>query len=267
MVKNLLEVLLGQIMVQLSSPEIKKAARQPGTLVYRKTKDNWRYYVQKKNRDSSGFDLHFLGFTEDAAVGDWAMARIRYEQKKRLAKNKALLEELLEKFQDWGVEAVLRDLPVAYSTLPAEYLYADQLKWANEEYAKNGFPVEVGHVASDGQVLRSKSEVLIYELLRAYRVPFRYEPRIELIDENGFKQIRYPDFVVRLGDGSYLYWEHLGFMADAKYRDDLADKLGLYQRNGIYLGKNLILTSESHKGEVDLLEIGRIIVNSILPRM
>lgn len=80
-------------------------------------------------------------------------------------------------------------------------------------------------------------------ILRA-GIPFRYECKITVVDENGWEVELCPDFMIQCYDGTMIIIEHLGGLKSAKYRSDLTAKLYYYQKKGYVIGDNLFLTSD-----------------------
>ena len=96
------------------------------------------------------------------------------------------------------------------------------------------------HKTVRGELVRSKSEVIIANALYYNGLDYEYEP--ELVLEGRIKR---PDFKIVDGDtGDVWYWEHCGMMSDAKYAKRWADKEKFYAKNGIKQGQNLIVTEE-----------------------
>lgn len=96
------------------------------------------------------------------------------------------------------------------------------------------------HKTVRGELVRSKSEVIIANALYYNGLDYEYEP--ELVLEGRIKR---PDFKIVDGDtGDVWYWEHCGMMSDAKYAKRWADKEKFYAKNGIKRGQNLIVTEE-----------------------
>jgi len=85
------------------------------------------------------------------------------------------------------------------------------------------------HQASDGELLRSKSELLIYQrLLDKGLVPV-YEKNLTLKEVT-----KIPDFTIEDEDtGIVFYWEHCGMMHDAEYVLRWEEKQKWYQANDI----------------------------------
>ena len=109
--------------------------------------------------------------------------------------------------------------------------------------------------------MRSKSEVMIAELLYQYGIPFRYEEPLYI---DGVMLA--PDFTFRGADLLKFYWEYCGMMDDPKYVDHHIWKKNLYERHGIVPWKNIYFTYESG-GNIDLKAIRHFIEDNILPRM
>ncbi len=93
-----------------------------------------------------------------------------------------------------------------------------------------------------GEQVRSKSEMIIADLLYSEGIPYRYECPLYL---EGYGKV-YPDFtVLNIRKRKEMYWEHLGMMDDANYIEKALRKIGNYEKNGIVLGDSLILTWET----------------------
>lgn len=135
--------------------------------------------------------------------------------------------------------------------------------WQNQPYRKNKRHEENQKLITDrGELVRSKSEVIIANALSASKVPYRYE--FPLVIERGegdedFCEF-HPDFYcLNVRTRKEYAWEHFGMMDDAEYAARAAEKLALYSASGYFPGKNLIITMESKNAPVNSLEISRII--------
>ena len=94
------------------------------------------------------------------------------------------------------------------------------------------------YTTADGNRVRSKSEVIICNLLASAGITYKYEE--PLLYGDG-KRIS-PDFTIYLPDGTIRYWEHLGMLGNEEYDARWTDKLQIYER--YFLGQ-LIKTYES----------------------
>ncbi|MET3513372.1 hypothetical protein ABIC63_001139 [Pseudacidovorax sp. 1753] len=110
------------------------------------------------------------------------------------------------------------------------------------ELAERFRPEGLIHRAEDGTPMRSKSEVIVYEVLKRCGLSPRYEER--LFAPGSKDDYRLPDFTIRHG-GRTWYWEHLGMLSHKAYRDDWAEKEEWYRRSGFH---ERLLTSKDHPG-------------------
>lgn len=123
------------------------------------------------------------------------------------------------------------------------------------------------HRTARGEMVRSKSEVIIADRLSALNVEYMYEHPLSI---NG--ATKYPDFTVEdIESGRTFYWEHCGMLYVPSYRRRWEEKLNWYKDNGILPheegeGENgtLIVTSESPSGGISSQEIERVIRTVIL---
>ncbi len=126
------------------------------------------------------------------------------------------------------------------------------------------------HQASDGKMLRSKSELLIYQRLIDKKLNPLYEKKLV------FKEVeKLPDFTIENEDsGEVYYWEHCGMLFDTEYKQRWEEKYQWYIDNKILPaeqggGKNgtLIITEDkafkiedgSIRGAISVKEIDEII--------
>jgi hypothetical protein len=85
------------------------------------------------------------------------------------------------------------------------------------------------HRTSRGDAVRSKSEVIIANMLHAKNIDYHYEAPLEL---GGV--VKYPDFTVEDDDaGIIYYWEHCGLLHDPAYRRRWEEKYQWYREHGI----------------------------------
>ncbi len=105
-------------------------------------------------------------------------------------------------------------------------------------------------------VFRSKSEMIIAQILDALGLEYKYEPIVML---NGME--RHPDFAVYCPEtGRYFFIEHLGRMADPKYRMDNVAKMELYENVGIRDGIDIVYTTEFGLGSFNAdVVVGKIV--------
>ena len=93
------------------------------------------------------------------------------------------------------------------------------------------------HKALTGDMVRSKSEVIIANLLHDRDIPFMYEMPLRAPDGT----MKLPDFTIRWA-GETWYWEHEGMLHDPKYRRNQDAKHAWYEKHGF--ADWLIVTTE-----------------------
>ncbi|MBE5909857.1 hypothetical protein [Pseudobutyrivibrio sp.] len=115
--------------------------------------------------------------------------------------------------------------------------------------AQNTFDIASSFITNRGERVRSKSEKIIADTLDRYGIPYQYEPLLEL---KGYHTV-YPDFVVlNVRTRKTFYWEHLGIISDLEYATKNFKKIEEYEDSGYLLGKNLIITTESDRRQLDV---------------
>ncbi len=122
-------------------------------------------------------------------------------------------------------------------------------KWQSVNYEGKGFKDDTPEFyTSTGIRVRSKSELIIADLLNKKNIPYRYEYPIYL---NGIGRI-YPDFTtLNIEKRKEIIWEHFGMMDDPTYLEKALQKIALYEQNGFFPGENLILTYETRKTPIN----------------
>lgn len=121
---------------------------------------------------------------------------------------------------------------------------------------KNRFYVEnLIHTTKNGELVRSKSEAIIYNELLDAKIKFKYEEGIT-VNGKSFS----PDFTVYLSNDKVIYWEHLGMLSNAKYAKDWKRKKSEYETGGISEeAGNLIVTEDKLNGAIDTRNIAEIV--------
>ena len=160
-------------------------------------------------------------------------------QKKLIEKYLVQSEKILHK-----ISRFYRD-DMDYRALLKEAFVPNQKElddWMNAPFDGNPYKEEQKiYKTTDGNLVRSKSEVMICAALSENGIPYRYECPLNL----GEGTI-YPDFTIMHPKTRKLYyWEHAGMLDNLDYLDHHLQKERRYIRAGIYPGKNLILTHEA----------------------
>ena len=247
-----------EYLLQIKRQKEKSLAKAPeGRLRVCSRKGKPQYYRRSDSQDLKG---EYIKKNDHRMV--MALAQKDYDQK--------VLKAGEEELQ--AIAQYLRNCPA----VPAEQVYEnlnperqklimpiretdDQYvsEWAAKEYLGKSFDESMPELyTARGERVRSKSEVIIADLLVREGIPYKYECPLYL---DGWGQV-YPDFtVLNVWERKVLFWEHLGMMDDPVYAEHAVAKIDCYEQNGIFLGKNLILTFETQKRPLNQKQIMRLV--------
>ena len=135
-------------------------------------------------------------------------------------------------------------------------------EWRSKEYETLDFyEMKNNFYSENGVRVRSKSELIIANMLEKNRIPYRYEYPLRL---KGQVIVR-PDFLclnVRMRK-EYI-WEHFGMMDNPSYANRNVEKITKYEQNGYSIGENMIMTFETTQCAINPINIKRIINQYLL---
>ncbi|MBE5906206.1 MAG: hypothetical protein E7277_05330 [Lachnospiraceae bacterium] len=208
-----------------------------------------QYYLREKGQDKYQF----------VPKASWnvikKLVQRDYERKvlKRLEKNREAITRFLKQYNIEGIHQVYSAMPKGRREMikPIEKSVEEEIAEWREKHPgeQNPYAIERGYQTERGEIVRSKSEKIIADKLYHMGVPYQYEPMLIL---NGYHE-KYPDFALyRVKDKRTVYWEHLGLADDERYAIHNLQKIAEYEKNGILLGRDLIVTVETAK---DLLDV------------
>lgn len=110
--------------------------------------------------------------------------------------------------------------------------------------------------------VRSKSELIIAETLDYFKIPYKYEYAHTIRNK-----IFYPDFtILDIYNHREIIWEHLGLIDDYQYMNNAFAKIEEYEKEGFYLGDNLIITWENKRNPFNSKKAANTIQHYILSK-
>ena len=176
------------------------------------------------------------------------------------------IEKLLKNHEHYSPESYYDSLSKGRQSLITPLIPTDAQfveNWLSQPYEPKGFDendVSDFRTVKDERV-RSKSEIIIANALERKQVPYKYECPI-YFEELG---VIHPDFTaLNVKRRKILYWEHLGKMDDPLYARKNTFRINVYQKNGLYLGDNLIVTMETSTMPLDVRLLDKIIDRYLL---
>lgn len=165
------------------------------------------------------------------------------------------LKDFIKSYKEKSCDMIYKKLASTRREVVTPLTLDDQTyaaAWLKVEYRRKKFAEDAPQLFTDNnEQVRSKSEVIIANALKAAGVPYRYEFPL-LMDRNPEVEVDtdfchlHPDFYcLNLRTRQEFAWEHFGMMDDPEYAARATEKLGLYAENGFFPGKNLIITMET----------------------
>ncbi|HQP38606.1 MAG TPA: ATP-dependent RecD-like DNA helicase [Polyangiaceae bacterium] len=114
------------------------------------------------------------------------------------------------------------------------------------------FAEHLMHRTEKGHLVRSKSELVIANMLFQMGVPYEYERVLDGTTAAG--RLR-PDFSFVTADGGLLVWEHLGMLSRPDYKRGWDWKRAWYEKNGFTEGTTLFTSTEEDGKGLDSAEL------------
>jgi len=160
------------------------------------------------------------------------------------------------------IHTIINNLSCAKRTLVEPCVLSDSdfvLEWEQKRRGEeNRFPIRDGFLTEKGETVRSKSEKIIADKLYMKGIPYKYEAGLWL---NSGKLV-FPDFtILNIRTREEIYLEHFGMMDNPEYCKAAAEKLEMYEDNGIYPGDRLLITMESSLKPISIKQIDNLIEN------
>lgn len=248
-IKDLLEARENQLQ-QLKKEKEKALAKAPeGSLRLCKHGNRTQYYHRNNPKDFNGVYIKEkdMGLARELAQKDYDKKVLCSVEKELNAINKYLStcpDKRVEQIYE-GLHGERKKIVTPIRETNEEYIR----KWQEEIYQGKEFYEDTPELYTlKGERVRSKSELIIADMLSKEGVPYRYEYPLYL---RGVGRI-YPDFtVLNIKKREAMFWEHFGMMDDPTYAEAAVKKIATYEQNGIFPGENLILTYETRKNPIN----------------
>lgn len=229
---------------QLKQKKEKALEKVPeGSLRLCKHGDKTQYYHRTYPKDSNGVYIkeRNIVLAKQLAQKDYDKKVLACVEKEMRAINK-----FFSNCPSTSAEQIYEDLHAERQKIIVPIRETDEeyvQKWQGEEYQGKEFYDDTPELYTQrGERVRSKSELIIADILNQAGVPYRYEYPLYL---NGMGKV-YPDFtVLNVNKREELFWEHFGMMDEPTYAEAAIKKIATYVQNEIFVGKKLILTFET----------------------
>ena len=230
---------------------IKSAPKE--RLRIRKKGNNYQYYMEK-NKKRTYIPKKNLETARKLAQRDYYQKLLP-----GLLKNLKAMNHFFKDYSPKNLEQSYSNLPVARKQLVTPLFinnenYAQQ--WQAQKFERKKDQPDGTYQTIKGEYVRSKSEIIIANLLHNKKVPYHYEYPLKL--SNGVTI--HPDFFcLNKRTRQEFYWEHCGIMDDPTYTTNLTQRISDYSKTGIIPGKNLILTFETARTPLETKAVEQMI--------
>lgn len=228
-----------------------------GTLRICSSRRTPQYYQRIAPKDTSGV---YIREKDNQIIPK--LAQKDYNRKVLVAVEKELkaIDKYLANYPNFNAEQIYESLHAERQKLVLPIRESDEQyvqNWVGTQYQGKEFCADTPELyTAKGERVRSKSEVIIADVLSREGVPYRYEYPIYL---KGLGKV-YPDFtVLNVRLRKEIYWEHLGMMDDSDYVEKAIQKIAAYEKSGFWPGDKLILTYETRTNPINQKQIRDII--------
>ena len=175
------------------------------------------------------------------------------------------ISRLLNNYEKITLDGIYESMPLGKRILVKPVLLPEEefiKQWKEEEYQSLGFREDAPeYYSAKGERMRSKSEVIIANLLDRLHIEYKYEKPLRLKRLG----IVHPDFtILDIKNRREIYWEHLGMLDDQVYRNNAISKIRAYEDSKYYVGENLIVTEETVNCPLDIKNIENKIKHILL---
>lgn len=233
-----------------------------GSLILSHSRGKAQYYHKKDGQQGKGTYL-----SKENKKLIMALAQKGYEEifLNTLKKQKNQIMRIMKTLPDVDPVEIYTHLPKGRKELVKSHVLTDEQyieKWQRVRFVGKTFSADAPVILTErGERVRSKSEKILADKFYAMGIPYRYECPVKV---KGYG-IVYPDFtLLNVHKRKEYYFEHFGMMDNPEYCQKAILKLEDYAKNGIYPGKNLLLTFETLQSPLNMVVVERILKEFIL---
>lgn len=263
---ELIKALLTKKSKQLEKLKVKaekSLAKAPeGSLILSRSNGNVQYYHKT---DSSQRKGKYISEKDKKLVGE--LAQKDYDQKllKLITKAQKGVDKILGTLPDVEVEQIYNNLSEARKKYVHPHILTDEQfveQWMKVQYSGKVISADTPVIITErGEKVRSKTEKILADKLCSLGIPYRYEYPVKL---KGYGVV-YPDFtLLNVSERREIYLEHFGMMDNPRYCQNAILKLEEYAKNGIYPGKNLLVTFETSQQPLNMKIVEDMLKESLL---
>ena len=223
------------------------------------------FFKQYLNENTKKWERKYIKKSDISVARDLAQKHYYSMIKPLLEENLQVLNCFAEQYKPKEIGPIYDKLSSVRKTLVIPLLDEKTeiiKKWQEESYEKNNaYSENLRYETEQGELVRSKSEVIMSNLLYRYRgdILYKYEQPLSVVVAGVSKTI-YPDFtILNLHTGKITYWEHAGLMDDADYANDFVRKVNTYTSNNLLPGRDVVFSYETQEMPLEISVIRKMV--------
>ncbi len=178
---------------------------------------------------------------------------------RKLQQLKKSLERFLRQYDITEIEKIYNKMAESKKKLVVPVIEPEGSfleNWRSIPYEPMPIDSDTGFYSGNGVRVRSKSELMIADMLEKEGIPYRYEYPMHL---KSIGNIR-PDFLcLNVRTRTEFIWEHFGMMDNIAYANKNIAKIQAYEQDGFFPGKNLMMTFETSQYSISSIIIKKMI--------
>lgn len=199
----------------------------------RKRNGNYTYCLRIKKEDGKWHEK-YLSVKDSEYIRKCCEAAYLRKLIPALLKEKKALEDFLDRYNPEAKYDAWTKLPDGCKELTSRVFHDKKeicRTWEYGEFDTNPMQIsDTRYVSKKGEVLRSRIELIVADMLYDLGIPYRYECRLDLASGYVF-----PDFTIMHPETLELYYiEIFGMMDDPKYESDAFRKISRYASSDVY---------------------------------
>ncbi|MBO7514269.1 MAG: hypothetical protein J6T47_01390, partial [Lachnospiraceae bacterium] len=221
--------------------KLKKHLPEGASLRAARHGNSYQYFIRNQEFKSNGIYIK----KKDRKIAS-ALAQIEYDEKLIMElRNRIEKLKLFQSVFKNPFESALERMSFGKRELVAPHCLSDDAyvrNWKNQTYTGLSFDDKAHeYYTRQGLRVRSKSEILIADILDDLSIPFLYEKPLRLNSD-----IVHPDFtLLNIRHRKEIYWEHFGMMDDMDYRNNAFLKIRKYEASGLFRHDSFLWTFET----------------------
>ncbi len=218
--------------------------------------NSYQYFLRKSGTKENGTYIKKKDI-ETARI----MAKIEYNENllEEINRRRLDIQNMLNMSNENVYVTALNRMTEAKRNLISIPFVSDEeymLNWLHQDFEKMGFKENMPeYYTRKGLRVRSKTEVIIADILDEAAVPFIYEKPLRLNTD-----VVHPDFtLLNMKNKKEIYWEHFGMMDDIEYRNNAFLKIRKYEEAGLFQHDSLMWTFETSKYQINTKQLRKMI--------